>query len=185
MRETRIGNRYAKALFNLAEEQHILDPVREDIGLLEKVLSESREFKMMLKSPVINPDKKIQVIRALFENKIGNLTFQFLILITKKRREAYLGPIVFEFIKLYKEFRNIITTYLQTATKIDDKTRNEIIGLITKQSGGEVELIESVKPILIGGFLLKYNDYQYDATIARQISDLRKEFKVNLYQRKI
>jgi F-type H+-transporting ATPase subunit delta len=185
MRETRIGNRYAKALFELALEQNILDKVENDIGLINQVISESRDFRLMLKSPIIHSDKKEAVIRSLFKNKIETITLHFLLLITRKRREAYIEPITREFIKLYKKYKNIITTWLQTAVKIDSQIRQEVVELIAKQTGGEVELNEEVKEYLIGGFVLKYQDYQYDASISRQLADLRKDFNVNLYERKI
>lgn len=185
MRETRIGNRYAKALFELALEQNMLDNVKKDIELINKVIRESKDFRMMLKSPIIHSDKKELVIRSVFGEKIETLTLHFLLLITRKRRENYIEPITREFITLYKEYKNIVTTWLQTAVKIDSRIRQEIVELIAKQTGGEVELNEEIKKDLIGGFVLKYQDYQYDASIARQLADLRKDFNVNLYERKI
>ncbi len=185
MRQTRIGKRYATALFDLAQETNTLEKVSADIGLIQTVLKENKDFRNVLKSPIIKPDKKEAIIREIFENKIDPLSIQFLLIITRKKREEYIESIIREFIELYKEYKNIITTYLQTAIKIDSKIKGEVVDLLHGQTGGEIQLIEEVKKELIGGFVLKYKDYQYDASVSKKIADLKKDFNINLYERRI
>ena len=58
--------------------------------------------------------------------------------------------------------------------------------LLEKQTGSTVELIEDVKKELIGGFVLDYSDYKYDASIAYQLKKLKKQSaEVNLYIREL
>lgn len=185
MKNTIVAKRYAKALFDFALEQNIVEPVKKDIDLLLDVIRENRDFRLLLKSPIINSEKKEAVLTALFSKTMSEVTFRYLLIITRKRRENFLEGIADEFINLYQEFKNIVTTHLQTAVKIDDDIRKQIINLLHQQTGGEIQLIEEVKEELIGGFVLNYSDMKYDASIAKQIADLKKDFNINLYERRI
>ena len=65
MQNPRLAERYAKSLIDLAAEMNELDPVHDDITLLHDICNESREFVLMLKSPVISADKKNKIINAV------------------------------------------------------------------------------------------------------------------------
>ncbi|MCD4772527.1 MAG: ATP synthase F1 subunit delta [Bacteroidales bacterium] len=183
MRQTRISKRYAKALFDMAIDIKMLDQTTKDMELVISVCKENKDFRLLLQSPIINSKKKIAIINALFEKHLQKISLHFLLIITNKRREAYLESIAKEFINLYKKYKNIITTYLKTVVKIDDDIKNKILDLMKKQTGGEIELIEEIKEELLGGFVLDFGDNKYDASILKQIEDLKKEFNINLYEK--
>lgn len=185
MRNTLIAKRYARALFDFVLEQNILEAVKMDMELVISTLKDNKELRQMLKSPVIKAAKKEAVIREIFEKHIQTPSIQYLSIIIRKRRESFIEGIALEFISLYKKFKNIVTTHLETATALDDDLRKKVIDLLKEQTGGEIELIEEVRKELIGGFVIHYDDKKYDASIQRQLANLKKEFKVNLYERKL
>lgn len=183
MRQTRISKRYAKALFDMAIEMKMLDQTTKDMELVISVCRENKDFRLLLQSPIINSKRKTAIIKALFEKHLQKISLHFLLIITNKRREAYLESIAKEFINLFKEYKNITTTFLKTAVKIDDDIRKKILDIMKQQTGGEIELIEEIKKELLGGFVLNYGDKKYDASIQKQIEDLKKEFEINLYEK--
>lgn len=107
--------------------------------------------------------------------------FFFLDIITRAGREDFIEIIADQFIKLYKQYKGIITTTLQTVVKIDSGIREQLIDLLEKQSNANIELIEELNEDLIGGFIFKYDNLEYDASIRKQIQQLRKDFESNLY----
>lgn len=167
----------------MAIDIKMLDQTTKDMELVISVCKENKDFRLLLQSPIINSKKKIAIINALFEKHLQKISLHFLLIITNKRREAYLESIAKEFINLYKKYKNIITTYLKTVVKIDDDIKNKILDLMKKQTGGEIELIEEIKEELLGGFVLDFGDNKYDASILKQIEDLKKEFNINLYEK--
>jgi F-type H+-transporting ATPase subunit delta len=171
-----VAERYAKALMELAAEQNHVDAVREDMKLVRKVIGENRDLALMLESPVINKAKKIVVLEQVFGKKINKLTLSFIKLITSKNREAYLSNIAEAFDEQYKHNKHIYTAVVTSAMGLDKKTREKVLELIKSQTKGEVELIEKVDPETIGGFVLKIGDRQIDRTVARQLSNLKKQF---------
>lgn len=181
MNEIKLADRYAKALFDLALEKDMLEKIRTDVALVSEVCRSNKEFIFFLRSPVIKESKKTAVIRALFDKKIEKMMLDFLVIITRNRRERLIPVIAGQFIEIYKTHKNIITAELTTAVSITDDLRKKIVDLIQKATHSEVDLLIKVDETIIGGFVVTFKDKQYDASILRQIQNLRQEFNINLY----
>jgi F-type H+-transporting ATPase subunit delta len=169
------ATRYAKSLIDLAIESNQLDAVRNDMKAIEKTCAQNSDFVLFLKSPIIKTDKKIEVLKALFEGKISPLSLSFLNLITSKNREAHIQEITSAFDEQYKANKNIFTAVVTSAKGLDSVSKQKVLDLIKSQMNGEVELLEKVDAAAIGGFILKIGDKQIDRTVARQLSNLKKD----------
>ncbi len=183
MHEKLLAKRYAKAAFDLAVEMNIMEQVKTDMILVLDTCNKSKDLRLLLKSPVIHTAKKLLIINKIFEDHVEKLTTKFLDLIIKQKREAYIMEIARQFIELYKEYKNITTTYLRTPVKISDDIRKKVISLMEEHTQGEIELITEIDEDLIGGFVLDFDDKQFDASLQSRINKLRKEFEVNYYLR--
>jgi F-type H+-transporting ATPase subunit delta len=181
-----IAKRYAKALFELALEMNVLEEVKSDMELIHSVCISNKDFRQFLKSPVIRPEKKLKVLNTLFNDRICELSMRYFSLLTRKRREMLMLEITEEFVSIYKKFKNIFTVKFQSAREITDEIRKEVIALLEKQTKGSIDLVETVKEDLVGGFVMSYDDYRYDVSITYQLRKLRKAAaEVNLYNKKI
>lgn len=183
MKESKVANRYAKALFDLSLEKNTLDQVKNDMELIISVFQQNKEFRILLKSPIISKEKKENILKAIFENRLQQISYFFMIIITRKNREAILESITQQFVVLYKKYKNIITARLDTAFKLNQVMKNNVSDLLSKQTSCEIELIHHVDKDLIGGFILSYDDKQYDASIKKQIKKLQRDFQENIYKR--
>ncbi|MCB0807139.1 MAG: ATP synthase F1 subunit delta [Bacteroidales bacterium] len=183
MKEIKVSHRYAKALFQLAVELNKDEKVFEDAKLIATVCEQNREFLLMLRSPVIKEKIKISVISEIFKNKIDDITLKFLKIITKNRREGLIPEIAGQVISVYKDYKNIVSATITSASELDNESREKILNLLKKHTHAEIELSEKVEEELIGGFILSFKDKQYDASLRRQIQNLHKEFDENLYEK--
>ena len=82
---SRISARYAKSLIDLAVEQNVLDQVVNDIQAFIGI-TKNRDFYLLLKSPIINTTKKLQIFKSIFEGKVNNITYSFFDIIIRKGR---------------------------------------------------------------------------------------------------
>ena len=180
MKNTRATYRYAKSLLELAKEQGTLEVCKTDMETVVSICKDSRELMLLLKSPVVKTDKKQAIFSEIF-GSCSDLTMSFIQLITQKKREALLFDIAERFLLVYKESLGIGTAVLTTATSIDEDTRQNILDFIKKQGINQVDLTEKIDESLIGGAVLRLGDKQLDASIARQIKDLKQSFNKNLY----
>lgn len=170
-----VANRYAKSLMELAVETKQLEAVREDMRTIAQVCKENREFELFLQSPVIKTDKKLAVLSSIFKGKISELSLSFINLITDKHRESLIHEITKAFDEQYKTNKNIFTAVVTSAQGLDTTTKQKVKDLIKSQMNGEVELIEKIDANTIGGFILRIGDQQLDKSVARQLSNLKKE----------
>lgn len=182
MSVTRIASRYAKSLIDLAQEQGKLERVLEDINSLKEAVK-NRDFYLLLKSPIINGTKKLQIFNTLFEGKFDEMTLGFARIAISKGREAVLPEIADEFIQQYKVIQHISTVTLTTAVPLGAdalaKIKEKLLG--SKVTDDKVEIETKVDPDIIGGFVIEFDDQLYDASVAHQMEKLKKEFSRNLY----
>jgi F-type H+-transporting ATPase subunit delta len=185
MLDSIIAERYAKSLFELSLETGKLEQVRKDMDLMTDVCLNNRDFRLMLKSPVIRPDKKIAVMDAIFSGKIEELTQKFYELLSHKRREKYFESIARQFIAKYKKYHNILVLEIRSAMPLNKELRDKIVAIIETRTKGTVELIEIIDKDLIGGFIVSDEGRRYDASLTTTIKKLKKEFEENLYIREL
>jgi F-type H+-transporting ATPase subunit delta len=170
-----VASRYAKSIIDLAAEKNLLDSVNADMVQIKAVCQDSHEFKVFLNSPIINTDKKISALKAVFDGKVNALTLDFLSSVTKNRRESIIPEIANSYIELYKSHKKILSAVIVSAKGLDAETKQKALELIKSQVKGEVELIEKTDESLIGGFILKIGDRQIDRSVSRQLSNLKKQ----------
>ncbi len=182
MPNPRLANRYAKSLIDLATEKGQLEAVYADMKYLQAVCKASSEFVALLKSPVIKSDQKNSIVTAITQGKVGELTAAFNRLLVKKGRESELPEIAFAFVDQYNEIKGIHIVKLTTAVAVSDEMRSSIEKKVkTEQGFGTVELETVVNEKLIGGFVLEFNDKLVDASILRDLKDIKKQFNENLF----
>ena len=175
MRSHRAASRYAKSLIELAQEKNIVDEVFADMQLFSAVAEENRVFSVMLKNPIINHEKKRNVLRALFEKRMTDLTILSFDLITKKNRENILEEVAREFRIQYNNLKGLQVAEISTTIELDEKLRKSFTELVEEISGKKADLREVLDEDLVGGFVLKVGDYRLDQSIKSQLQDIKKE----------
>jgi len=187
MQNPRLAARYSKSLLDLAVERNSLERTLEDIKVLDSICTQSREFEVMLRSPVITSDKKLSVINEVIKNyNISDLTRAFISLLITKGRELNLGEIATAFIAQYNELKNIRTVKLTTASPMTDVVKSsieaKIAGYMPKDS---VDLKTEVDESIIGGFVIEMGDRLYDASVLKSLNDIKSRILDSSYSSKI
>jgi F-type H+-transporting ATPase subunit delta len=171
--ESRIARRYARALFEQARDQKVLDRVSEDLKSIKKIYDESSDFRMMLASPIIHTSEKKGVFEQLFKTKVHTLTYDFLILLLDKNREEWLPSIIDYFMRLSDEARGIIRAQLITAQKLAKDQLNALKKQLDNFSGKNVVVEQQVDESLLGGFVVHLDDTVIDTSLRNQLAKLR------------
>lgn len=182
MPNPRLAARYAKSLTDLAVETGQLDAVFKDMNLLEDTCEKSRELVGFLKSPVINADKKEKIFTSIFGEGLSELTRKFVVLLIKKGREGFLPEIAKAAIRQYRKIKNIRQVKITTAVALSDEMKSTLISKIKSEiPDQQISLETKVKENLIGGFILETENTVFDASIARDLKDIKKQFSKNIY----
>jgi F-type H+-transporting ATPase subunit delta len=182
MNNPRLAGRYAKSLVDLATEQKQLDAVYTDMKFLKAVFKSNPEFVALFSSPIIKADKKEKIVAAVISNKVNALSIAFINLLIRKGREANMPEITNTFIDQFNEIKGIRKVKLTTASPLSDAVQKTIVDKVKNAPGvNSVELETSVKEELIGGFILETGGKLIDASILRDLEDVKRQFLDNDY----
>jgi F-type H+-transporting ATPase subunit delta len=174
MNNSKISVRYSKAVFQSALGNNILDKVNQDMALISEVckVDETKEF---LTSPIIVPSKKSEIFHRIFGGKVEKITLALIDLLVTNGRESYLPLIARNFITETMKYKGITKSVLTTAKAVDEKTKKQIISLISDVFKTRVDLEEVLDPDIIGGFILRVDDSYIDASIRNKLNKIKKE----------
>jgi F-type H+-transporting ATPase subunit delta len=168
-----VAARYAKSLIELAKEKNVVEAVYEDMKLFKDTADKNRGLMLALKSPVVRHEKKLAILKAIFQDKVNPVSFSIFTIITKKNRESILDAIADEFITAYNEYQGIQKATVITSTPLTEDLRKQFNNIVATATGKTVELEEKVDTSLIGGYLLRVNDRQIDASLRSRLNELK------------
>jgi F-type H+-transporting ATPase subunit delta len=175
MDQSKINVRYAKAFFILAKDKGLTSELREDGKLIASVCATSNDFIALLGSPVVKTSKKAKAIRNIFEGKVNEFSLNFLELITQNNREKYIPGIFRNLEDLYRQEEGVKVAVLTSAQPLNETLVLQVKKILENEFQTNVELSQRVDDKLIGGFLLRVDDKQYDASISSQLKKIREQ----------
>ena len=176
MQTTKASNRYAKALFEKAIEKNSTDQVLADLKLILTHLNEETALVSLVKNPIIKKNIKTTIFKKAFGSKINGITMDFLRLVIAKSRENFLLDMIKKYINLYNQHNNIRVAQIISAQPLSLELKESIKQKIN--NGGSVELKEKIDKSLLGGFIIKTGDLQYDASVKKKINNAKRAFKL-------
>ncbi len=168
-----IAYRYAKALIDLANEQGEVETVNNDMTFFASVCTENDEFRKIMANPIIRHEKKFNILKKIFENRISKVTFSIFSVLTKKNREQLLYPISVEFKKLYDLQKGIQKVTVSTPAPLTDAQKATLSAEVSRATQKQVELTEVIDESLIGGYVLKVGDTQIDTSVKHKLNELK------------
>ena len=184
MNRSLVSERYAAALFELSVEKSAVEAVNSDMKTILKACEQSKDLRLLLKSPIIHTGKKLKIIHQIFSEGIHPMTMAYLEIMVRKRRERYLLEVAAEFIELYDEYKNILTVHFKSPVPPDENVTRQVTDLMKRYTGSTINLSSEIDESLIGGLVLRWKDKQYDASIRRELENLRNSIaKINLYKK--
>jgi len=175
MSESRAALRYAKATLNLAIEQKVTDSIDEDMRYLVQTISDSDELKEMLQSPILEGSSKNQVLKAIFKN-VNDLTKELFSLLVFKKRIALLNEVAKKYITLNDNLKGENVALVTTAVPLTPSLEKKILAQVEKITSNKVTLENIIDESIIGGFILRIGDLQYNTSISNKLNNLKREF---------
>ena len=174
MSAQRIAHRYAKSLLELAVEKGQLEAVFSDMKGMNELINESRDLFLMLKSPIIQTEKKAKVLKTGFEGNLHELTYAFMQLLTRKKRENIIPEISQAFVQQYNTLKKITHVDLTVAAEPDQAMMDKVLKVLKEQAGlVEIEMNTQIDPDIIGGFILRYDNKLYDDSVVSRLKEMK------------
>ena len=178
MAGARAAIRYAKALLSLASDQNAADIVGNDMKLIANTLATSKDLSEALQSPVIPSSIKKSTLLEVFKNS-NILTNNLIDTLITNNRINILGDVAIKYSQLLDNSKGVEVATVTTAVELTAALKETVLAKAKTLTGKNVEVENIIDESILGGFILRIGDLQYNASIANQLSKLKREFTLN------
>jgi len=178
MKTSRAAIRYAKALLLESVEKDSTEQIFYDMELIKNTFYNNIDLKYMVESRVIKNSIKLSSLNLIFK-QLSSLSLSLIKVLYDNNRINLLDIIAIKYIERYKEFKGIQSATVTTAIPLNDELENQVLETISKLTNKKTTLINKVDQSLIGGFVLRVGDIEYNASFKNKLKNIKQEFNKN------
>ncbi|KAF2328319.1 MAG: ATP synthase F1 subunit delta [Flavobacterium nitrogenifigens] len=174
MASTRAAIRYAKAILDLANSKGVAEAVNNDMKSIASAIETNQELSTFIQNPTTTVEVKESALLEVFANVNGVTKGLFRLLFENKRFEI-LDAIALEYNKLFDENNGVEVAKVTTAIPMDAALEAKVLAKVATLSDKKITIENVVDPSIIGGFILRIGDNQYNASVANRLQVLKRE----------
>ncbi len=178
MKGTRAAIRYAKAILDLAKDQNSAPAVNDDMKLIINAIADNKELKSLLNSPVVKAAQKTAVLKEVFANT-NAITTGLVDVLAENKRLTLLEAVATEYTSLFDASQGFQKAHVTTAVALTDDMNAKVLAKVKELTGKEALIENTIDESILGGFILRVGDLQYNASIANNFNKLKRTFSQN------
>jgi len=173
-----LAERYATALFDLADERRILDEVASDLRELRAMLAGSADFALLVRSPSLTRGEQGKAIAALAARAgFSPLVRDFLAVVARNRRLFAVSAIIEAYLAKLAERRGEVTAEVTAARPLSETQLARLSEQLRRSVGRRVSVNARVDPGLIGGMIVKLGSRMVDGSLKSKLQRLQLAMK--------
>ncbi len=175
MNEGRAAVLYARAILDFALEKKKTEVLEKDMRAIVETIGGSKELRDMLSSPVLKAEVKKKALLSVFKG-CDSITEGLLDLLFQNRRINILNEVALKYIILNEELKGEGVAFVTTAVPLSGELEKKVLKQVSKFTENKVVIKNKVDQNIVGGFILRIGDLQYDASIANKLNTIKREF---------
>lgn len=170
----RAAIRYAKAILEIADSKGVASEVSADMTLIATTITGNSELTHFIQNPLIKTDTKKNVVLEVFAS-VNHVTKSLFHLLLENKRFEILAAIAVEYNNLFDVMNGVEVAKVTTAFPMDAALEAKVLAKIATFSDKKVTIENTVDASIIGGFILRIGDKQYNASVANRLHVLKRE----------
>ena len=170
----RAAIRYAKAILEIADSKGVASQVSADMTLIATTITGNSELTHFIQNPLIKTDTKKNVVSEVFAS-VNPVTQSLFHLLLENKRFEILAAIAVEYNNLFDVMNGVEVAKVTTAFPMDAALETKVLAKIATFSDKKVTIENTVDASIIGGFILRIGDKQYNASVANRLHVLKRE----------
>jgi F-type H+-transporting ATPase subunit delta len=173
-----LAERYAVALFDLADERRTLDEVASDLRQLREMLEASGDFLRLIRSPILSRSDQAKAIGVLAERAgLSSLVRDFLAVVARNRRLFAVPAIIAAFLQKLAARRGEVSAQVTAARPLSEAQLAALNEQLRRSIGSRVSVDVRVDPELIGGMIVKVGSRMVDGSVKSKLQRLQLAMK--------
>jgi F-type H+-transporting ATPase subunit delta len=174
MASTRAAIRYAKAILEIAQSKGVAEAVSVDMNSIASTISGNVELSTFIQNPTLKVEVKENALMEVFANT-NSVTKSLFHLLFENKRFEILEAVAVEYSKLFDIMNGVEVAQVTTAIAMDAALEAKVLAKIATLSDKKITIENNVDPSIIGGFILRIGDKQYNASVANRLQVLKRE----------
>lgn len=172
----RVARVYAESLLDAAATGQAGDDVLDQLrSLVGDVFPSAPDFELVLGGAVAGRDRKAQLIHSTFDGRASETFVNFLLVLNDHDRLELLRPILAEAEDLNDRRKKRVRVQVRTAVPLPDDQRERLLNELRELVQGEPIVETEVDPDLLGGLVVRFQDWLYDASLRTQLQTIRNQ----------
>jgi len=173
-----VAKRYAKALYELGQEEGLEQKFLEDMQNMALIVDQSAELRSILESPLYDIILKKRILKDVV-SKVGisEYTLNFLNILLDKDRFVFLADIRDTYKQILDETSGRVRAFITSATELDETQLERIAKTLSDVVKKEVDVDVTIEPSLIGGVIAEVEGMVYDGSVKTELSRLKQSLK--------
>jgi F-type H+-transporting ATPase subunit delta len=172
---SRAAIRYAKAIYEIADAKGTTESVNQNMSSIREAISAHQDLQVFLENPTIKGESKLEVLSNTFKG-VESQTLDLFRLLLVNKRFGILEAITFQYNVLFDKMNGIELAKVTTAIPMDANLEKQVLAKINEFSNNKITIENIVDPSIIGGFVIRMGDKQFNASIAHKLQQLKTEF---------
>ena len=179
MKPKRTAFRYAKATLAYANENKFSDKVAKEMQELIELHESSRQLNGLLSNPFLPNTKKQSILRSIVPNP-SDVTKKLLSLLISNNRLFLLKEVAKSYINLFNEQQGELNATVISAIPLTQNLEKQIHGKLEDFSGKKISLLNKIDKSLLGGFILKIGDMEFNSSLAYKLKTFKAKLTSNI-----
>ena len=174
----RAAIRYAKAILSLANDKQAAEAVNADMSLMANTIAQSKDLALLLQSPIVKSEEKVAVLAKIFA-EVNPMSSGLINVLAENKRLNLLEATANAYSVLFDEVRGVQKAIVTTAAPLTDEVSAKVLAKVKELTGKDAVIDSRVDESIVGGFVLRVGDLEYNASIANKLNNLKRTFSQN------
>jgi F-type H+-transporting ATPase subunit delta len=178
MKSNRAAIRYAKALLLESVEKNSVEKTFQDMELVTKTFNNNIELKHMVDSNIIKNSIKVSSLKLIFK-ELSSISLSLLNVLNDNNRLNIFDSVALKYKELYNSHKDIQFATVTTAVPLSKDLENQVLSTVSKLTNKKTNIVNKIDKTLIGGFVLRVGDIEYNASFKNKLKSIKQEFNKN------
>ncbi|MBN1212094.1 MAG: ATP synthase F1 subunit delta [candidate division Zixibacteria bacterium] len=172
-----VAKKYAHALLMVVKEKNLIDRADEQMTGLRELIRRDRSLINFLTAPQILEEKKYELVRKVFSERLERVLIEFLVVLIDKHRVRFLPDILDEFDRLVNAEKGLLRATVISALQLDQSVYDSLKPKLEKKTGLKVEIEKKIDPSILGGMIVVMHDEIIDGSVRHSLDLIREKLE--------
>jgi F-type H+-transporting ATPase subunit delta len=168
-KEFALAKVYAAALLQLGKATGLADVVADELRGFADFVQKDDVFRSFMDSPTVGVRARTLMIEKLFRGKYSDVLVDALQVLNRNERLSLIADVAHAYHLLHEEWKGRVEVDVQTAVPLSDGLRKRLQSTLSRTTGKQVDLVESIDESLIGGMIVRIGDDKFDGSVRRKL----------------